>query len=88
MSKSAIMGAVALSLAFAVATPAFAAESRAQAGSGAMRLRNIEFRDTQATGVGAPGSPSAVAYCTQRWPYYDPSTGKYMNDDGQWHVCP
>jgi hypothetical protein len=87
MSKSAIMGALALSFAFAVATPAFAAESRAQAGSGAMRLGNIEFNGAQ-TSVGAPGSPSAQAYCSQRWPYYDPSTGKYLNDDNEWHVCP
>jgi hypothetical protein len=87
MSKSAIMGAVALSLTFAVATPAFAARFQDEGGGRAMRLGNIGFTDVQ-TSVGAPGSPSADAYCSQRWPYYDPSTGKYLNDDGEWHVCP
>ena len=86
MSKSAIMGAVALSFAFAVATPAFAARFHDQ-GRGRARLGNVEFNDAQ-TSVGAPGSPSAQAYCSQRWPYYDPSTGKYLQDDGEWHHCP
>jgi BA14K-like protein len=87
MSKSAIMGAVALSLAFAVATPAFAASFREGAGSGAMRSGSVELHDAQ-NSVGAPGSPSAQAYCSQRWPYYDPTTGKYLQDDGVWHSCP
>ena len=78
------MGAVAL-FAFAVATPAFAAKFHNEAG--ATRFRNVEFNNVQ-TSVGAPGSPSAQAYCAQRWPYYDPATGKYLNDDGEWHVCP
>ena len=85
MSKSAIMGAVALSFAFAVATPAFAAKFHNE--TGATRFGNVEFNDAQ-TSVGAPGSPSAQAYCSQRWPYYDPSTGKYLNDDDEWHTCP
>jgi hypothetical protein len=52
-----------------------------------MRLGDVEFNGAQ-TSVGAPGSPSAQAYCSQRWPYYDPTTGKYLQDDGDWHVCP
>ena len=52
-----------------------------------MRLGNVEFNNAQ-TSVGAPGSPSAQAYCSQRWPYYDPTTGQYLNDDGEWHACP
>jgi BA14K-like protein len=85
--KFAIMGAVALSFAFAVATPAFAARFHDGGAGGAMRLGDVELNDAQ-TSVGAPGSPSADAYCRQRWPYYDPTTGKYLNDDGEWHVCP
>jgi hypothetical protein len=88
MSKSAIMGAVTLSFAFAVATPAFAEGFRDDGTRDAARLRDIEFNNAQAPSVGAPGSPSATAYCSQRWPYYDPTTGKYLNDDGEWHVCP
>jgi hypothetical protein len=87
MLKSAIMGAVALSFAFAVATPAFAARSHDEGRGGAMRLGNVEFNGAQ-TSVGAPGSPSAQAYCSQRWPYYDPSTGLYLQDDDEWHKCP
>jgi hypothetical protein len=87
MSKSAIMGAVALSFVFAVATPAFAARFHDQGAISAMRLGDVEFNGAQ-TSVGAPGSPSAQAYCSQRWPYYDPTTGLYLQDDGEWHVCP
>ena len=28
-----------------------------------------------------------ASYCAQRWAYYDPASGKYMGDDGQWHPC-
>ena len=87
MSKSAIIGAVAVSFAFAVATPAFAARFHGEGASSAARLGNVDFNSAQ-TSVGAPGSPSAQAYCSQRWPYYDPTTGKYLQDDGEWHVCP
>jgi hypothetical protein len=87
MSKSAIMGAVVLSFAFAVATPAFAARLHDQGRGSTMRLGNVEFNDAQ-TSVGAPGSPSAQAYCSQRWPYYDPTTGLYLQDDDEWHKCP
>jgi BA14K-like protein len=56
-------------------------------GDNAVQVRGGGFRGAQAI-IGAPGSPSANAYCSQRWPYYDPSTGTYLQDDGEWHHCP
>jgi|ERR1700720_5035384 hypothetical protein len=44
-------------------------------------------------GRGAPASVGSVvsstdaSYCAQRWTYYDPASGKYMGDDGQWRPC-
>jgi hypothetical protein len=74
------IGATALSLALAVATPAFAVGLR---GGGAMHV----FRGDQA--IFSPVvSRADASYCTQRWAYYDPASGKYMGDDGQWHPCP
>ena len=78
------IGATALSLALAVATPAFAVGLR---GGGAMHIGSGGFRGDQA--IVGPVVPSADAsYCAQRWAYHDPASGKYMGDDGQWHPCP
>jgi len=84
MSKFGIVGATALSLAFAVATPAFAVEL---GGGGAMNVGSGGFRTVQAS-VGSV-VPSAVdaAHCAQRWAYYDRASGKYMGDDGEWRPC-
>ena len=41
------------------------------------------FRGAQAGVV----SSADVSYCRQRWAYYDPASGKYLGDDGQWHPC-
>ena len=79
MSKLRIVGATALSLASAVATPAFA-------GGGAMHVGSGGFGGAQAS-IGSVVASSAVAHCTQRWAYYDPASGKYMGDDGQWRPC-
>ena len=73
MSKLVIVGATALSLTLAVASPAFAAG-----------FRSGGFHDARATSV----VPSDASYCAQRWAYYDPASGKAMNDDGQWRACP
>jgi hypothetical protein len=76
MSKLVMVGAMALSLASAVATPAFA-----EGIGGAVHVGSGGF----------PGAQSAVSdasYCAQRWAYYDPASGKAMNDDGQWRACP
>ena len=81
MSKLGIIGATALSLALAVATPAFAVGLR---GGGAMHVGSGGFRDAQ----GSAGSHADASYCAQRWAYYDPASGKYMGDDGEWRPCP
>ena len=77
MSKLGIVGVTALSLALAVATPAFAVGLR---GGGAM---HVGSGGTQAS----VGSADA-SYCAQRWAYYDRASGKYMGDDGEWRTCP
>ena len=87
MSKFGIVGATALSLAFAVATPAFAVELGGIPGGGAMNVGSGGFRAVQAS-VGSV-VPSAVdaAHCAQRWAYYDRASGKYMGDDGELRPC-
>jgi hypothetical protein len=83
MSKLCIAGATALSLALAVATPAFAVGLR---GGGTMHVGSGGFRNAQAS-VGSVISKTDVSYCSQRWAYYDPASGKYMGDDGLWRPC-
>jgi hypothetical protein len=80
MSKLGILGAMALSLALAVATPAFAAEFHGTRGGNVMDAG--EFRGAQAI---VPND--AAAHCAQRWAYYDRASGTYMGDDGQWRPC-
>ena len=85
MSKLGMVGATALSLALAVATPAFAAGLRNV--GGAMHVGDGGFRGAQAS-IGSVGTSAADAsYCRQRWAYYDPATRKYMGDDGEWRPC-
>jgi hypothetical protein len=50
---------------------------------GAIRVKG---RGAQAS-VGSVVSSTDASYCAQRWAYYDPASGKYMGDDGQWHPC-
>ena len=86
MSKLGIVRATALSLALAVATPAFAAGLRNV--GGAMHVGDGGFRGAQAS-IGSVGTSTADAsYCLQRWAYYDPVARKYMGDDGEWRSCP
>jgi hypothetical protein len=86
MSKLGIVRATALLLALAVATPAFALGLRGD--GGAMHVGNGGFRGAQAS-IGSVGASAADAsYCRQRWAYYDPESGKYMDDGGQWRACP
>jgi BA14K-like protein len=86
MSKLGILSVSALSLALAVATPAFAAGFRDVSDAGAMHVGNGGFGDTQATTGSAVSN--ADASCAQRWAYYDAASGKYMGDDGEWRPCP
>jgi BA14K-like protein len=83
MSKLGILKVTALSLALAVATPAFAAGFR----GGAMNVGIGGFGGTQAT-IGSAVSRADASYCAQRWAYYDAASGKYMGDDGEWRSCP
>jgi hypothetical protein len=82
MSKLGIVGATALSLALAVATPAFALGVR---GGGAMHVR---FHGPQESVGSVVSSGADASYCAQRWAYYDPASGKSMGDDGEWRPCP
>ena len=86
MSKLGIVGVTALSLVLTVATPAFAMGLRG-GGDGAMHVGSGGFRGVQAS-VGSVVSSTDASYCAQRWAYYDPASGKYMGDDGEWHPCP
>jgi BA14K-like protein len=84
MSKLGIVGATALSLALAVATPAFAAGLRGVSDGGAMHIAGGGFLGAQAGVV----SKTDASYCAQRWAYYNPASGKYMDDGGEWRPCP
>ena len=85
MSKPGIAGAAALSLALAVATPAFAVELHGVRGGDLIDVNG--FGGGQAsTGTFVP-SEAAAAHCAQRWAYYDRASGTYMGDDGQWRPC-
>ena len=48
--------------------------------------KRAKGRGAQAS-VGSVVSSTDASYCAQRWAYYDPASGKYMGDDGQWHPC-
>jgi hypothetical protein len=51
-----------------------------------VRMR-VKRRGAQAS-VASVVSSIDASYCAQRWAYYDPASGKYMGDDGQWRPCP
>ena len=85
MSRLSIVGATALSLVLAVGTPTFAAEPHGVHGGGAMHVRSGGLGGAQAKRL-LPGIEDA-SYCTQRWTYHNPVSGKYMGDDGQWRPC-
>jgi hypothetical protein len=85
MSKLGIVGAAALSLALAVATPALAAEFHGVRGGDLMDVGG--FGGAQASTGSYVPSEAAAAHCAQRWAYYDRASGKYMGDDGQWRSC-
>jgi hypothetical protein len=85
MSKLGIVGATAaLSLALAVATPAFAVELHGIAGRGAMDVGIGGFRGAQATAV----SSDDASYCRSLGAYYDSTSKEYMDGTGQWDRCP
>ena len=84
MLKFGMVGTAALSLALAVATPAFAAGLR---GGGAMHVGSVGFPGVQESIDSVVTSSPDVSHCVQRWAYYDRESGKYMGDDGEWRPC-
>jgi hypothetical protein len=44
--------------------------------------------DNEAVYGGSGGDDGGIAYCTQRYRSYDPSSGTYLGYDGQRHGCP
>jgi hypothetical protein len=81
MWKFGILKVTALSLALAVATPAFAAGLRS---GGVMNVGIGGIRAAQVSAI----SNADASYCAQRWAYHDAVSGKYMGDDGLWRACP
>ena len=51
-----------------------------------VRMR-VRGRGAQAS-VGSVVSSTDASYCAQRWAYYNPESGKYMDDGGEWRSCP
>jgi hypothetical protein len=86
MSKLGIVGAAALSLALAVATPAFAVELHDVRGGDLMDVGGFGGAQASVGSVVSSGV-DAASHCAQRWAYYDRASGKYMGDDGEWRPC-
>ena len=49
--------------------------------------KRVKGRGAQAS-VGSAVSSTDASYCAQRWAYYNPASGKYMDDGGEWRSCP
>jgi hypothetical protein len=84
MSKLGIVGATALSLALAVATPAFAMGLRGVRGGGAMYVSSSGSRVAQTSAV----SSADASYCRSLGAYYDSTSREYMDGTGLWRPCP
>jgi hypothetical protein len=89
MSRLSIVGATALLLALAVGTPTFAVELRGVDGhrGGAMHFGSGGLGGAQARQRLRGVEKASARYCAERWAYYNPVSGKYMGDDGEWHPC-
>jgi hypothetical protein len=87
MLRLSVVGATALSLALAVGTPTFAVGLRGGHGGGAMHVGSGGLGGAQAKRRLPSIEDASALYCTQRWAYYDPASGKYMGDDGEWRPC-
>jgi hypothetical protein len=84
MSKLAMVGATALTLVLTVATPTFAAQF---GGGGNWMPFGGGSRGAQESIGSVVPAAATVAHCKQRWAYYDEASGRYMGDDGEWHLC-
>jgi BA14K-like protein len=89
MSRLSIVGATALLLALAVGTPTFAVELRGVDGhgGGAMHFGSGGLAGAQAKHRLRGIEEASARHCAERWAYYNPVSGKYMGDDGEWHPC-
>ena len=87
MLRVGIVGAMALSLALVVGTPASAMGLRGVHDIDAIRIGSGGLLGAPAS-VGSVVSSADASYCAQRWAYYDKASGKYMGDDGEWRPCP
>jgi hypothetical protein len=87
MSKVGIVGAAALSLALAVATPAFAAGIGGVRGGDVIHVGSGGFRGAQTSIGSVVSSDTDASYCAKRWMYHDAASGTYMGDDGEWRPC-
>jgi hypothetical protein len=87
MSKFGIVGAMALSLALAVATPASAAGFRGVRDGGPMQVVSRGFGVPQAS-AGSVLLSADAAYCRQLGAFYDPTSREYMDGTGLWNPCP
>jgi hypothetical protein len=82
MTKLAMVGATALLLALAAATPASAMGLGGVRGGGAMHVGSDGSR--------VPGSVVSIAdaaYCRSLGAYYDSTSGEYMDGTGRWTPC-
>ena len=86
MWKLGIVGVTALSLALPIATPAFAVGLGGVRGGSAMDFASDGSSGTQAR-AGSVVSSADADYCRQRWADYDSTSGKYMDDEGEWRPC-
>jgi BA14K-like protein len=86
MLRLSVVGATALSLALAVGTPTFAVGLRGVHGHGGGAM-HVGSGGAQAKRRLPSIEDASALYCTQRWMYYDPASGKYMGDDGEWRPC-
>jgi BA14K-like protein len=86
MSRLSIVGATALLLALAVGTPTFAVELRGVNGHGGGAM-HVGSGGAQAKRRLRGIDEASARYCAERYAYYNPVSGKYMGDDGEWRPC-
>ena len=86
MSKLGIVGATALLLALAAATPASAVELGGVRGGGAMLVGSDGPRVPQAR-AGSVESIADAANCRSLGAYYDSTSGEYIDGTGLWRPC-
>jgi hypothetical protein len=56
-------------------------------GGGAMHVGNGGLGGAQAKRRLRGIDEASALHCAQRWAYYNPASGKYMGDDGEWRPC-